>query len=191
MILYFHGFGSHGKSWKVELLRKHLPSVTIISPTLPVDPVDIVNFAEDEMSRSTERTLLVGSSLGGFYAYCFAMLHNLKAVILNPAMTPWIQLIPYIGINTRNETGEIFEWKREYLDHLKKMNDNVIGQKTPHSNLHFFLSTDDESLDHTWIKESFHDAGSILFLDNCKHRFNRFVEIIPVIKKLHTSLEDI
>ena len=189
MILYFHGFASHGKSWKPELLRKHLAQEKIISPTLPVHPIEVVKYTEKEIIKGKKPVLLVGSSLGGFYAYYLSMIHDIPAIILNPAMRPWAQLTPYIGSNKRSETGEEFLWKEAHIDALKSLNDKIEGTTRNFSNLHFFLSIDDESLDHHWIKEGFPDAGSIRYYNNCKHRFNRFEEIISEIKKILKAIK--
>ena len=189
MILYFHGFGSHGKSWKPQLLKKYLAQEKIMSPTLPVHPFEVVKYAENEIMKSNEPVMLVGSSLGGFYTYCLSMMNDIPAIILNPAMRPWIQLVPYIGSNTRSETGEAFFWQKKHIEALKCIHDKAEGSNGNYSNLHFFLSTDDESLDHKWIKDGFPGAGSVQYYNNCKHRFNRFGEIIPEITRIYSALK--
>ena len=113
----------------------------------------------------------------------------IPAIILNPALCPWIQLAPYIGYNARSETEETFLWERKHLDALKRLNDKAEGACSNYCNLHFFLSTDDESVDHRWIKDHFSDAGSIQYYSNCKHRFNRFEEIIPEIKRILSAIK--
>ena len=184
MIFHFHGFASGGNSWKIGELKKHLPNETIIAPTLPVDPQEVVKLFEHVVTEQGKPGLLIGSSLGGFYAYYAATRFNIPAVLINPSITPWVTLQGYIGINKRYYSGEPFEWKAQYLDSLKKLGDQINAYGPKHHLLHFFLSTDDEVLDLKVIPEHFPDAGSIRFYDNCQHSFTRFVEIIPEIESL-------
>jgi predicted esterase YcpF (UPF0227 family) len=184
MIFYFHGFASGGNSWKIGELKRHLPNETIIAPTLPVDPEEVVTFFERVTAENGKPALLIGSSLGGFYAYYAATRFNIPAVLINPSITPWKGLQGYIGINQRYYSGEPFEWKKQYLDSLKKLSDEIDSYGPEHHLLHFFLSTDDEVLDLKVIPGHFPTAGSIRFYDNCRHSFTRFIEIIPEIERL-------
>ena len=51
----------------------------------------------------------IGSSLGGFYASFFAEQFNAKAVLINPASTPYLGMEMYLGMNTNHATNEEFE----------------------------------------------------------------------------------
>ena len=184
MIFYFHGFASSEKSWKVDLLKKQLTTETIIAPTLPVDPVSVVQFFDQVVTDKGKPKLVIGSSLGGFYANYVATRFDIPAVLINPSTKPWITLKDYIGTHKRYYTDEPFEWKAAYQDALKKINDEIKNYEPKHHRLHFFLSSDDEVLDFKGIPAQFPGAGSVRFYDNCGHSFNRFAEIIPEIKKL-------
>ena len=186
-IYYFHGFASTAKSWKVQLLKKHVekePKISLTVPTLPVNPMEVKEVFGKFVSDYGKPALVIGSSLGGFYARYVSALYDMPAVLINPSIFPWRTLSVCIGLNTRYYTGETFEWKREYLDSLKEMNDEIEGVDPKHHHLHFFLATDDEVLDHAKIPELFPGAAAIRFFDNCKHSFERFPEIIPEIEKL-------
>jgi predicted esterase YcpF (UPF0227 family) len=184
MIFYFHGFASSERSWKIDLLKKRLTTETIIAPTLPVDPVEVVKLFEQVVVKNDKPGLVIGSSLGGFYAYYAASRFDIPAVLINPSIEPWITLKDHIGIHKRYYTGESFEWKARYLDALKKINDEIDNYDPKHHRLHFFLSADDDVLDLSVIPGQFTGAGSIRFYDNCGHSFNRFAEIIPEIEQL-------
>ena len=184
MIFYFHGFASSERSWKIDLLKKRLTAETIIAPTLPIDPVEVVKLFEHVVVKNGKPGLVIGSSLGGFYAYYAASRFDVPAVLINPSITPWVTLKDHIGIHKRYYTGEPFEWKAQYLDALKEINDEIEKYGPKHHRLHFFLSADDDVLDLSVIPAQFIGAGSIRFYDNCGHSFNRFAEIIPGIEKL-------
>lgn len=186
-IFYFHGFASTANSWKVQLLKEHLTKkgkIDLTVPTLPVDPAQVVGLFEQYEAEKGKPGLVIGSSLGGFYARYISARYDIPAVLINPSITPWFTLAGCIGINKRYYTGETFEWKKEYLDTLKRMNEEMkeIGPKN--HLLHFFLATDDEVLNHKRIPELFAGAAEICFFDNCKHSFERFPEVIPEIERL-------
>ncbi|MCK5055941.1 MAG: hypothetical protein KAT34_04755 [Candidatus Aminicenantes bacterium] len=186
-IFYFHGFASTEKSWKVQLLKKHVEKkikIDLVAPTLPVNPSEVVKLFEQFVFDHGKPGLVIGSSLGGFYARYVSASYDIPAVLINPSIFPWRTLTACVGLNKRYYTGETFEWKSGYLDSLKAMNRKMkeIGPK--HHNLHFFLASDDGILDHKKIPELFPGAASIRFYDNCKHSFERFPEIIPEIEKL-------
>ncbi|MCP4147969.1 MAG: esterase [bacterium] len=184
MIFYFHGFASSGKSWKTGLLKEKLPEIKLIAPTLPVNPLEVVELFEKTFSQQTEPVLVIGSSLGGFYAYYVATRFKIPAVILNPSLTPWSTLKGYTGMNKRYYSGETFEWKPQYLDSLNQLNKKIKTYPPQHHLLHFYLATDDGVLNHKNIPALFPKAGSIRFLENCSHSFSRFEEIIPDIAAL-------
>ncbi len=193
-IFYFHGFASTGSSWKIRLLIDHLEKspvtgkkISVTAPTLPSDPVEVVRVFDKFIAGNGKPGLVIGSSLGGFYARYVSARSDIPAVLINPSIFPWFTLAGSIGVHERFYSGEKFEWKKEYLDSLKKMNGDIEKYGAKHHRLHFFLAADDELLDHKKIPELFPDAGSIRFFEDCAHSFNRFPEILPEIEKFFIS----
>ncbi len=182
MIFYFHGFASSEKSWKVQLLKSFMGTENVTAPTLPVNPKDVIQLFEHSAEEHGKPQLLLGSSLGGFYALYAALEFDIPALLLNPSITPWITLENYVGQHNRYYTNEPFQWKKEYLETLELMNRDIEKLKSKQHLLHFFLAADDEVLDLEQVPKEFPDAGSIRFLENCGHRFSRFEEILPEIK---------
>lgn len=187
MTFYFHGFASSGNSWKAGELKKSFPGEKIMTPTLPIDPEEVVKFFKQVLTEHGKPDLLIGSSLGGFYAYYASTRYAIPAILINPSINPWVGLKEFIGINKRYYSEEPFEWKEQHVDSLRKLGNEIISFKSKHHLLYFFLSTDDEVLDHNVIPGQFPGAGSIRFYDNCKHTFSRFSEIIPEIERLQLS----
>jgi uncharacterized protein len=184
MIFYFHGFASSGKSWKAGVLKMHFPDMPILTPTLPIDPAEVVKTFEQVVREKGKPKLIIGSSLGGFYAYYAATIFKIPAVLINPSTTPWVTLAGYVGPNKRYYSGEPFQWKETYLKTLKQLKTDIDNAPSQHHLLNFFLSNDDDILDLSVIPDLFSGAGSIRFFDNCGHSFSRFAEIIPDIKGL-------
>ena len=184
MIFYFHGFASSSRSWKAGVLKKHFPEKELLLPTLPVNPAEVVDFFLKFQKDQGKPDLLLGSSLGGFYALYLSLRFALPAVLINPSLIPWKSLAGLVGTHNRFYTGESFGWKEEYLAVLKELNEELDLYPGSHQLLHFFLSADDEILDHSTIPTMFPGAGLINFYENCGHGFTRFEEIIPELKTI-------
>ncbi|MGC3292827.1 YqiA/YcfP family alpha/beta fold hydrolase, partial [Pseudomonas aeruginosa] len=64
-------------------------------------------FAELERAiPELGRPVLVGSSLGGFYATHLAERHGLAAFLVNPAVAPHRSFVGYQGAQTNHYSGE-------------------------------------------------------------------------------------
>lgn len=176
MILYLHGFASCGDSAKTRLLKEYFGEGEIYSPDLPVRPGRAVAFI-DAVIREKKADLLIGSSLGGFYASYFCEKYGIKTVLINPSTEPHITLEPYVGINSFWCSGEPFVWKRSYLEELKAYCIDTV--KEPSSYL-LLLQKGDEVLDYRIALQKY--EGAELFLqEGGNHRF----------ENLHAYLEEI
>lgn len=190
MLIYIHGFASAGGQFKYKLLKRDFPEFKIESPTLPVEPKAAISALQQLIDSENDMSLLIGTSLGGFYAYYLAYKyqsqdHILPAVIINPSMEPYRTLKPALGIFRNLVTGEPFDWKQEYLDQLKVMADEIDKDRIDPGYVKFYVSSDDELLDHTGIEEKIPPGSEIKYYDHSAHRFTRFSEIFPEIRQLY------
>lgn len=88
--------------------------------------------------------VLVGSSLGGYYATALAEEFMCRAVLLNPAITPAADLQKHIGMQTAWHSEEQFYFRPEYVDQLK----TYEIAKITHPERYFLVAaTGDEVLD--------------------------------------------
>ena len=87
-ILYLHGFASCGEGNKSTLLKAYFGADSVIAPDLPPSPIDAIHSIE-EILGSSKIDILIGSSLGGYYATVLAEKYGMKAVLLNPSTQPW------------------------------------------------------------------------------------------------------
>ncbi|GBE29122.1 esterase YqiA [bacterium BMS3Bbin04] len=186
MILYLHGFASTGEGGKWGILRDAFPGVDVQSPTLPDDPIDCMEFVADLLSNADEPHVVIGTSLGGFYAYHIASMLNVPAIIINPSMEPWLGLEEAVGTVERFDTdGETFEWTQQHIENLKVL--AMQSARAPGELIHFFLARDDELLDHTGIPDEYPEAASIRWFEDGGHRFERFAELVPAIREIFAS----
>lgn len=69
---------------------------------------------------------VIGSSLGGFYAQCFAAATGCRAVLLNPAVEPARDLTHHVGLQAAwHDPGQSFYFQPEYIDQLAHLKTTV------------------------------------------------------------------
>ncbi|WP_291370395.1 MULTISPECIES: YqiA/YcfP family alpha/beta fold hydrolase [unclassified Acinetobacter] len=123
-IIYLHGFQSSSLSIKGQQIKDYcqqLNNVQVHLPDLNLPPEQTLAHVAD-MIESLDRVVLVGSSLGGFYATQLVAKYGVPAVLINPAMRPWqlfrdlfgVEQIPYVVSD---------EWTLDesHLDQLEQM----------------------------------------------------------------------
>lgn len=187
MILYLHGFASTGEGGKWEAMRDAFPGREVVSPTQPVDPFETMELVRGLFAERAGPHLAVGTSLGGFYAYCAAAMFGAAAFVINPSMRPWVSLRAEIGTVQRFDTDETFAWTREHVRNLERLAQRA--GRAPGELVHFHLAGDDELLDHSAIPERYAEAATIRWYDNAGHRFERFPDLLPELERVLAGLE--
>jgi predicted esterase YcpF (UPF0227 family) len=76
--------------------------------------------------RDPESVMLVGSSLGGFYATWLAEHLGVRAVLVNPAVRPYELLAPLVGPQKNLYTGETYELTPQHIDELRMLEVDAI-----------------------------------------------------------------
>jgi hypothetical protein len=189
-IIYIHGFASSGNSDKANLLKKEFPDDRILSPTLPADPKKAISQLHSMIFKN-ENVIVVGTSLGGFYATYIACMYDVPAFIINPSLMPYIDIKRILKTHTgkRLGTDEPYDFKEEYLKDLKDLFDKMHSTDKESYNLHFYLSSDDEVLTFEKLDDLFPNKTHVKIFDNSGHRFSRFQEILPDIRKVLEELD--
>lgn len=117
--LFIHGFGSSGRSGKVDQIRAILGG-EVPAPSLTHRPEADLAMLSALMAERPVSTL-VGSSLGGFYALLLAQRFGASAVLVNPSLHPDETTRRYLGMNRNFDTGEAFEGTDREVDELRAM----------------------------------------------------------------------
>ena len=89
-----------------------------LCPQLPDTPAQAWTLIREELAVD-ERDVVVGSSLGGFYARAIAELTGCRAVLLNPALDAPRLLAGQIGVQTRWHGPGSFEFQAADLESLE------------------------------------------------------------------------
>ena len=121
-ILYFHGFASSGATGTAELLRKMLPEVEVLSPDIPVDPVEALPFLQ-QLCQQEQPDLIIGTSMGAMYAQ---QMHGFKKVLVNPAfnmstMSKVLKTGEHKFLNGRKDGQKTFKITKDIIQHHNQM----------------------------------------------------------------------
>ncbi|BCD67762.1 YqiA/YcfP family alpha/beta fold hydrolase [Nitratiruptor sp. YY09-18] len=174
MILYIHGFKSCGWGNKSRTLQEFFKDV--IAPDLPPRPIEAMKLLQHIIEKNPV-DMLVGSSLGGYYATYLAQKFTIKSVLINPSTRPYHTLKPYIGIQKRFCDGEKFAWKEEYIKELMQHDTNNLRK-----NLFLvLLQTGDEVLDYKVALEKYANQRRIVEYGG-NHRFENIDDYLFMIK---------
>jgi predicted esterase YcpF (UPF0227 family) len=160
-MIYIHGFNSSPASFKARLLRERLaalgPAHEFIAPMLPHSPADAARVLAGLVRRHSQ-SVLVGSSLGGFYATWLAEQFALRAVLVNPAVRPYDLLGGHVGRQKNFHTGEEYEFTAAHVAELRALEVETI---TPARYL-LLVETGDEVLDYRQAVEKYRGAQQVV-----------------------------
>jgi hypothetical protein len=181
-IIYIHGFRSTGDSEKAKQLKAAFPNHTVVAPNLSANPKQAIQQLHNIISSDIQSTIVVGTSLGGFYATYLACIYDVPAFIINPSLEPHISLKSKVGKYKRFGSDEDYDFETPYVDELKVLFDKLHASDKDANNLHFYLSTDDDVIKFDKLDTLFPNKRGVKTFDNAGHRFSRFPEIFPDIQ---------
>ncbi|HEX5356278.1 MAG TPA: YqiA/YcfP family alpha/beta fold hydrolase [Aquabacterium sp.] len=127
-ILYLHGFRSSPQSFKAQMLAGHLAQLkrqgaelVWCCPQLPPSPADAWALIQQlTASWPTSDMVVIGSSLGGFYATVLAEQRGCRCAVINPAVEPARDLARYIGEQTSfHNPDDHFFFRPEFIEQFK------------------------------------------------------------------------
>ncbi len=180
-LLYLHGFRSSPLSFKARCLlgwlARHRPAVHTWCPQLPPSPRAAVEWvAAATADWPAARSVVVGSSLGGFYATVVAQARGWPALLLNPAVDPARDLAAYIGQQTAFHTPEeSFYFHTDYVTELQAMTPRSVTDPQRYAAL---ITQGDEVLD--WQEMAGRYAGARLcVLPGGDHAISDFETHLP------------
>ena len=184
MILYLHGFRSSPLSMKSRLLAAQMQALgrseEWLCPQLPASPKLAIELALSLVRDVPVPELtIIGSSLGGYYATWLAEHLGCRAVLLNPAIVPLLDLEQHVGVTTAFHSDEPFEFKRGYIDELRAYAVPAITQPE-----RYFLiaATGDEVLDYRDMLAHYAGARQTI-IDGSDHGISEFADYLaPVLQ---------
>ena len=182
-VLYLHGFRSSPKSTKAlmmaQRLRREHPKVHWCCPQLPASPRQtMAKLLAGVAAWPREQMVVMGSSLGGFYAARLANELGCKAVLLNPGVRPARDLKDQVGVHKPwHEAQGEFVFREEYLDQLREL--EIVALAHP-ARVLAIIAKGDELLD--WQEMTTRYAGArIKLLPESDHGLSDFAEHLDEI----------
>ena len=182
VLLYIHGFGSCGSGQKVDVLRQCFGDDEVLSPDLPICPLDAMTILENLIDEHPV-DLMLGSSLGGYYAEWLNGCHKIPSVLINPAVKPYELLTEFIGTNQHWCTGEPFELTSEHVENLKQYSRREPG---PDEHYLVLLHSDDEVLDYRVAAERYRDFN-VVIEQGGNHRFENLDHYLAEIEAFRNA----
>jgi predicted esterase YcpF (UPF0227 family) len=145
-IIYFHGFASTGNGAKADALRERFGSARVLSPDLPIDPREVCAMIDPIIRCATsDPAILVGTSLGGFYASYFSQRWRLPCVLVNPSTVPSATIGSRPGTYKNFATGVELEVRPEFAPIWASMEADIKANLDP-ALVSLFLAEDDDVL---------------------------------------------
>jgi predicted esterase YcpF (UPF0227 family) len=145
-------------------------------PDLHYDPVVAMSQLETCLAELGQ-PLLVGSSLGGYYATVLAERYGLKAVLINPAVRPWRLIDAYRGPQKNYYSGEEWVLKDAHVEALAAL--DVVAPQDP-CRYQVWLQTADETLDYR-DAQVFYRGCALRIEAGGDHGFQGFAEKLPSV----------
>ncbi len=130
-VLYLHGFRSSPQSTKAQMVGQRVaqrhPGVRWWCPALPASPAQAMTEVLQGLSDwPVERTVICGSSLGGFYARWLQLRWGARAVLLNPAVYPARDLARQIGeLAQWHDPSQRLHFTAAHVEELRQMEADI------------------------------------------------------------------
>ncbi|WP_296404079.1 YqiA/YcfP family alpha/beta fold hydrolase [Psychrobacter sp.] len=203
-IIYVHGLDSTANSVKGMLLEKYCKTyhsdIEVIRPDLNQSPdkvytklCELVGFYNDQHHLSS-KSILVGSSLGGYFSSLVSNKTACHAVLLNPSTRPHISLQRFVNdsvINNfnRKDDSNIVVYRTTggwdiSLKDLEWFNHYRLEQIIYPNKIFAIIKQADELLDPTVATEFYQSQGvKVILQPGGDHRMTDFEQQIPMILK--------
>ena len=204
-VLYLHGFRSSPESTKAKFLQhwfgQHFPRIHWECPQLPASARESADAIEHTLQTWPLRSsLVIGSSLGGFYATWAAAKFGCAACLLNPAVHPARDLAGHVGVHPSwHDPDILIEIKPDDIEALKALYvsrgltllpaHEVTAAHITHdaSNLLAMIATGDEVLD--WQEMSArYPANQQYIIQGSDHGITDFADHVHVLAAFLNTL---
>ena len=191
MIIYLHGFNSGGQSQKAAWLRAQLAPVPVFAPDYPAhrasEALRVLRKFIRRLRREnphTRKLMLIGSSLGGFWAQRLAPEFGACIVLINPSMRPDETLARHTGRHRNEATGgETVLTAQDVL----ALQAHRVEPCNPQVPTLLLLDADDEVLDYRIAEAALRGCGKTIVYPDGSHRFEHLSEALPEIRALYAA----
>ena len=212
-LIYIHGLDSDANSTKGMLLEKycqhHYSDITVLRPDLNKSPAQVreqllsliegLDNSKDAEAQSSN-TVLVGSSLGGYFSTLISNQIGCPALLLNPSTQPHITLQRFSdnSVSNQDSSDESSDnkvlhttaggWRITPSD-LQWFADHQISQVIYPNKVAVLLKEGDELLNAKLSQAFYQGQGAVVTLQaDGDHRFSDFGEQLPMVIEMLREL---
>ncbi len=172
-ILFLHGYDSSSQGEKPNMLRQLYPENRLLIPDLPLDPLECMKLSEDTLRTASNDTIIIGASLGGFYAYYLAAKFKKDCLLINPVYQPAMEAKKMLELEQNPEKKKvILNAANMYLTFASNLN-----SLTPPANCYVALGEHDETIDPQASSAHFSQA-TVKTYDDDHYMLNAFAQVM-------------
>jgi len=191
-MIYLHGFSSGAKSHKAGIFERYFKQYEISIPEYHShQPRQSISYLQDYIKEHVAQckspgVMLIGSSLGGYYAQYLATQYDftIAVVLINPCLQPQITLASQIGEQLNCVTGKPFYFSQEDYESLAQY--DVPRNKLEKSTL-VLLDQGDEIIDYRFAQEKYKGKGRVILYPGGDHWFKHLDQALPEIEMFYKA----
>ena len=194
-IIYIHGLDSDANSTKGILLesycQQHDTDITVYRPDLNNAPEQVFEHLVRLVTEinKEDKTVLVGSSLGGYFSTLVSNHTGCPALLLNPSTQPHITLQRFsnddlLDSKDSSLTDRVLHktaggWSIAHSD-LQWFAENQLLEVNYPKKIAVFIKEGDELLNPELSKAFYqHQGATVIMQSGGDHRFSDFAEQLP------------
>jgi predicted esterase YcpF (UPF0227 family) len=188
-VVYLHGYtGEHGynaNSGKIQAIKKYCDAngMEFVNPRYPDhDPKASHKHLSgiiSEVKKKDPHPILVGTSLGGYWAHRLSNEHQLPSVLINPAIEPHKSLDRHVNAGRMTPKA---------LKDFEKLNDDHASTSMTKEHRHVLLEAGDDVIDPHKTKKLYTGHATVKMFPEGNHMFTRHDEIVKSIDELKHSV---
>lgn len=186
IIIYLHGFRSTGNSGKTQTLKAIFPKHRVIgcdySPHCPsLANQELRELIATEEHNSDENIVVIGTSLGGFWARWMAKEFGIKALLINPSLHPDTTL-PTGSFEVYDTSGSNIHVTQNDITAFKAY--KVNPDQANDLKCTVWVAMNDELLDAKSIIDELDNLHDVVVFESGGHRFSQFAEMKTELRDL-------
>lgn len=181
-LLYLHGFLSSPQSHKAQLTSDYCQRTQcvdqIVVPTLNWGPRAAITQLHSIMQAASDKeVVLIGSSLGGYYATHLAEHYQVPAALVNPAVGPFDRWHDYLGAHKNFYSNVVLTVTTAHIAELENLDVPRPGKP---ENILLLVETGDETLDYRNAVRKYAESSQIVHAGG-NHSYENYVADLPSI----------
>jgi uncharacterized protein len=177
-IFYLHGFASAGNGRKASALRQRFGPRNVLAPDLPVDPDEVRALLDRLVGECAQSdVILVGTSLGGFYAWYMSQRWDGACVLANPRTRPSKTLGRKPGVYRNHVTDAELVVSCAFGQVWGAMEQEAWA-KQQGARISLFLAQDDDVLAYQHADTDIQECSRRVILPDGGHRFEKHWDLV-------------